>query len=122
MKRTVLLAGLALLAVTAAATISRAELKISGDGANMKVDVSGYPANFQAIYPNFIKKCAKCHGIDRTFVTLQTGVTPSGTPFDNAAIDAYGAKMLRKPDSDMSKQEVKQFIDLMKYMAEEAVK
>lgn len=108
--------------VIGAASYSRAELKTIGTGADMGVDISNFPPNLKAIYPNFIKKCIKCHGMDRTFVTIQTGMTPSGSVFDNAAIDAYGAKMLRKPDADMTKPEIKQFIELMKYMSEEAAK
>jgi hypothetical protein len=104
------------------ATGAFAELKTIGEGANMGVDITGYPDKLKAIYPNFVKKCIKCHGMDRTFVTLQTGVTPSGTPFDGPAIEAYGAKMLRKPDGDMSRQEIKDFVELMKYMADQAAK
>lgn len=108
--------------VVGAATLSHAELKTIGAGATMEVDITTFPPAMKAIYPSFVKKCAKCHGMDRTFVTLQTGMTPSGSVFDNAAIEAYGAKMLRKPDADMNRQEVKTFIDLMKYMSEEAAK
>lgn len=98
------------------------EYKIIGAGANMGVDISGFPPNMQAIYPLFNKKCIKCHGMDRTYVTIQSGLTPSGVPFDSTAVDAYGAKMLRKPDSDMTKAEVKQFVEFMKFLLEEAAK
>jgi hypothetical protein len=107
---------------TGVASLSHAELKTIGTGANMEVDSTNFPPNMKAIIPNFTKKCIKCHGMDRTYVTLQSGMTPSGSVFDGPAIEAYGAKMLRKPDADMSKQEIKQFIELMKYMAEEAAK
>lgn len=121
MKQVIFAACLTLLLVGVTAP-SQAELKTIGTGANMEVDITSFPANLKAIYPNFVKKCIKCHGMDRTFVTIQTGMTPSGSVFDNAAIDAYGAKMLRKPDADMTKPEIKQFIELMKYMSEEAAK
>lgn len=121
MKR-ITLAITACLVATAFSSAALAELKTIGSGANMQVDITGFPPNMQAIYPMFIKKCIKCHGLDRTFITLQTGMTPSGAVFDNAAIDAYGAKMLRKPDSDMNKAETKQSVELMKYMLEEAAK
>lgn len=121
MKRFVFSACLAVL-VAGTVSIGQAEFKTIGTGANMDADITNYPPNMKAIYPNFVKKCIKCHGMDRTFVTIQTGMTPSGSVFDNAAIDAYGAKMLRKPDADMTKQEVKQFVDLMKFMIEEAAK
>lgn len=121
MKRLVFVVSLVALTI-GVVSLSQAELKTIGTGANMDVDISSYPPNLKAIYPNFVKKCIKCHGMDRTFVTIQTGMTPSGSVFDGPAIEAYGAKMLRKPDGDMSKQEIKQFIELMKYMTEEAAK
>lgn len=121
MKRLVFTACLTML-VAGTASLSRAELKTIGTGADMGVDVSGFPPAMKELYPLFVKKCIKCHGMDRTFVTIQTGMTPSGSVFDNSAVDAYGAKMLRKPDADMTKAEVKKFIELMKYMLDEAAK
>lgn len=108
--------------VAGTVSLSRAELKTIGTGADMGVDITAFPPAMKEIYPLFTKKCIKCHGLDRTFVTIQTGMTPSGSVFDNAAVDAYGAKMLRKPDADMTKAEVKKFIELMKYMLDEAAK
>jgi hypothetical protein len=108
--------------VIGAAVTSRAEFKVTGTGATMGVDISSYPPAMQETYPLFVKKCIKCHGLDRTIVTIQTGMTPSGSVFDNAAVDAYGAKMLRKPDADMTKPEVKKIVELMKFMLEEAAK
>lgn len=99
-----------------------AELKSIGTGAEMQVDTSSFPPEMKSIYPLFAKKCIKCHGLDRTIVTLQTGLTPSGAEFDNAAVDAYGAKMLRKPDADMTKPEVRIIVDLVKFMLAEAAK
>lgn len=120
--RTKVMAAMALGMVLSLAGMAAAELKTTGAGAAMEADISGYPPNMKAIYPLFKAKCSKCHGLDRTFVTLQTGMTPSGTVFDNAAIDAYGAKMLRKPDANMNKQETKSIIELMRFMLEEAAK
>jgi hypothetical protein len=121
MKKSVFAACLLLL-VVGSVSLSQAELKTTGSGANMGVDISAFPPAMKEIYPLFVKKCIKCHGMDRTFVTIQSGMTPSGSVFDNAAVDAYGAKMLRKPDADMSKPEVKKFVELMKFMLEEAAK
>lgn len=108
--------------VTGMASLSNAELKVIGAGANMAADTSSFPPAMKEIYPLFEKKCIKCHGMDRTIVTIQTGMTPSGAVFDAPAVDAYGAKMLRKPDADMTKQEVKKFVELMKFMLDEAAK
>jgi hypothetical protein len=121
MKQLVITACLALL-VVGSATLSRAELKTVGTGADMGVDITSFPAPMKEIYPLFNKKCIKCHGMDRTYVTIQSGMTPSGAVFDSAAVDAYGAKMLRKPDADMTKPEVKKFVEFMKFLLEEAAK
>lgn len=121
MKRIILSLAICAL-LTSMAPLAHAELKSIGTGAAMQADISTFPPNLKAIYPNFAKKCSKCHGLDRTIVTLQTGMSPSGSAFDNAAVDAYGAKMLRKPDADMTKPEVKSFVELMKYMLDEAAK
>lgn len=108
--------------VVGVSSISRAEIKTIGAGADMGVDITTFPPAMKEIYPLFNKKCIKCHGMDRTYVTIQTGMTPSGAIFDNAAVDAYGAKMLRKPDADMTKPEVRKFVEFMKFLLEEAAK
>ena len=45
--------------------------------------------------------------MERTVVAVQTGRAPiTGQIFDRQAIKAYGIKMLRKPNSDMNKQDI----------------
>jgi len=44
------------------------------------------------------------------------------TFFDKKATKAYGVKMLRKPDSNMTKQEVKLTVDFLDYLLEQGVK
>ena len=68
-------------------------------------------------------KCVKCHTMERTIVAIKTGVAPiSGQPFDRGATKAYGIKMLRKPDSDMNKEQVKAVVELMNYLLDEAAR
>lgn len=65
-------------------------------------------------------KCVKCHTMERTIVAIKTGVAPvSGQPFDKGATKAYGIKMLRKPDSDMNKEQIKAVVELMNYLLDE---
>ena len=98
-------------------TTAHAALKVVGKGDNMRLDPSGFPPNMKANYEIMKIKCVKCHTLERTIVALQTGVAPiSGQPFDRNATKAYGVKMLRKPDSNMTKQEVKATVDLMNYL------
>ncbi len=105
------------------ATTSFAALKVIGKGDNMRLDPTGWPPAMKANFEVFKAKCAKCHTHERTIVSLSTGIAPiSGQPFDRNATKAYGVKMLRKPDSNMNKQEVKATVDLMNFLLDEAAK
>lgn len=100
-----------------------AKLKVVGAGDAMRLDPSGFPPNMKASYEIMRVKCVKCHTLERTIVAIMTGIAPiTGQPFDRGATRAYGVKMLRKPDSNMSKQEVKAVVDLMNYLIDEAAK
>jgi hypothetical protein len=102
---------------------SFAGLRIIGRGDNMRLDPSGFTPAMKANYEIMKVKCVKCHTLERTIVALNTGIAPiSGQPFDRNATKAYGVKMLRKPDSNMNKQEVKATVDLMNYLLDEAAR
>ena len=102
---------------------SYAGLKVIGKGDAMRLDPSGFPPEMKAAYEIMKVKCVKCHTLERTIVAIQTGIAPiSGQPFDRGATKAYGIKMLRKPDSNMNKQEVKATVDLMNYLLDEAAR
>ena len=116
--RRFILAALLLVFVT---TPSFAGLKIVGSGDTMQLDPSPFPSDIKANYEILRVKCVKCHTLERTIVAIKTGVAPiSGQPFDKGAVKAYGIKMLRKPDSNMSKAEVKVCVDLMNYLLQVA--
>ena len=102
-------------------TPSFAGLKVVGSGDSMHLDPSVLPSAIKANYEIMRVKCVKCHTLERTIVAIKTGVAPiSGQPFDKGAVKAYGIKMLRKPDSNMSKAEVKVCVDLMNYLLDVA--
>ena len=110
-----------MLLVATSATAAHAGLKVIGKGDAMRHDPSGFPPIMKANYEVVRVKCVKCHTLERTIVAIQTGVAPiSGQPFDRSATKAYGVKMLRKPDSNMSKPEVKASVDLMNFLLVEA--
>jgi hypothetical protein len=103
--------------VAATATVAHAGLKVVGKGDAMRLDPSSFPPVMKANYEIVRVKCVKCHTLERTIVAIQTGVAPiSGQPFDRSATKAYGVKMLRKPDSNMSKPEVKAAVDLLNFL------
>ncbi len=104
-------------------SVAHAGLKVVGKGDNMRYDPSDFPPAMKASYDILKVKCIKCHNLERTIVAIQTGIAPiSGQPFDRNATKAYGVKMLRKPDSNMNKQEVKATVELMNWLLDEANK
>ena len=112
---------LPLFALLLVGSAAHAGLKVIGKGDNMRLDPSAFPPAMKANYEIMRVRCVKCHTLERTIVAIQTGIAPiSGQLFDRNATKAYGIKMLRKPDSNMSKQEVKATVDLMNYLLKEA--
>jgi len=109
-----------LILVATTATAAHAGLRVVGKGDAMHLDPSGFPPAMKANYEIVRVKCVKCHTLERTIVAVQTGVAPiSGQPFDRSATKAYGVKMLRKPDSNMSKPEVKASVDFLNFLLAE---
>jgi hypothetical protein len=107
----------------AAGPLAAADIKTIGSGDAMNFDASGFPPDMKAKFEIMKVKCIKCHTMERTIVAIKTGVAPiSGQPFDRGATKAYGIKMLRKPDSDMSKEQVKAVVELMNYLVDEAAR
>ena len=117
MKRIVILAALITLVVSASAD---ARIKVKGRGAAMNFDSASIPPQYQATNEMMTKKCSKCHTMERTVVAIQTGRAPiTGQIFDRQAVKAYGIKMLRKPNSDMNKQDIRDVVILLNYILEE---
>ena len=103
-----------------AAQPSFAALKQVGKGDKLTFDPSGIPPNLKTSWEIMKVKCIKCHTMERTVVAITTGVAPiSGQPFDKSSTRAYGVKMMRKPDSNMDKKEIKASVDLMNWMLDQ---
>jgi len=117
MKRIFLLTVLVILTVAA---VSDARIKVRGRGPAMNFDAESIPPQYQATFEMMTKKCSKCHTMERAVVAIQTGRAPiTGQIFDRQAVKAYGIKMLRKPNSEMNKQEIRDVVVLMNYIMEE---
>jgi hypothetical protein len=102
---------------------SAAALKVIGKGNQMQIDVSSYPSKMKERYLIMKVKCVQCHTMERTIVALQTGVAPiSGQLFDKSAAKAYGIKMMRKPDARMTREDVKEIVELLYFLQVEAEK
>lgn len=114
---------LLLLVALVMASTAQAKLTIIGQGDATRFDVSSFPPKMQEAYKVMEVKCVKCHSLERAAIALQTGIAPiTGGIFDRSATRAYGIKMLRKPDSNMSKDDVKVVIGLLNFMLDEANK
>lgn len=117
MKRLLLLTTLISLMVTANAD---ARVKVKGRGAAMNFDPASIPEQYKASFDMMSKKCVKCHTMERTVIAVQTGRAPiTGQSFDRQAVKAYGIKMLRKPNSDMNKQQIREVVVLLNYILTE---
>jgi len=121
MKRYVTLA--ALVISLSAYSIADARIKVSGRGAKMNFSAEGIPEMYKPSFQIMQEKCIKCHTMERTVIAIQTGRAPiTGQPFNKQAVKAYGIKMLRKPNSDMNKKEIRDVVVLLNYFLDENAK
>ena len=102
---------------------AQAKIRAVGKGDKMNFDPSQIPPDLKGAFEIRKVKCVQCHTQERTVLAIQTGIAPvTGQPFDKQATKAYGIKMLRKPKSNMSREDVKQVVNLMNYLIDEAAK
>lgn len=101
-------------------SIADARIKVKGRGDKMNFDPESFDASHRPMFELMTKKCVKCHTMERTVIAIQTGRAPiTGQPFDRQAVKAYGIKMLRKPNSDMNKQEIRDVVVFLNYLLDE---
>ena len=109
-------AGLLALAAT-----GNAAVKVIGQGENKTFDPSDFSPAMKANYKVMTAKCVRCHSMERVVEAITTGVSPiSGQPFDKSAVKAYSAKMMRKTNSKMTRQEIMATEQLMIYLQDKA--
>lgn len=112
-----------LLLIAALTVQAHAKIRAIGKGDKMSFDPAQIPADLKPAFDIMKVKCIQCHTMERTVISVQTGIAPvTGQPFDKQATKAYGIKMLRKPKSNMSRDEVKKVVDLMNFLIDEAAK
>ena len=105
------------------ASVADARIRAKGRGAKMNFDPDSIPAQYRASFDLMTRKCVKCHTMERTVIAIQTGRAPiTGQPFERQAVKAYGIKMLRKPDSNMNKQEIRDVVMLLNFLLGENAK
>ncbi len=120
MKRIFMLAALITLITV---SLADARIKVKGRGDRMNFDPESIDPNFRPSFELMTKKCVKCHTMERTVISVQTGRAPiTGQPFNKQAVKAYGIKMLRKPNSEMNKQEIRDIVLLLNNLLDENAK
>lgn len=111
---------LALLSTVITCSLADARVKVVGRGAKMNFSPEGIPEMYKPSLSLMMVKCIKCHTMERTVIAIQTGRAPiTGQPFNKQAVKAYGIKMLRKPNSDMNKKEIRDIVVLLNYFIDE---
>ena len=109
--------------LVAVSTPVQAKIKSVGKGDKMNFDPAQIPADLKGAFEIMKIKCIQCHTQERTVIAIQTGIAPvTGQPFDKQATKAYGIKMLRKPKSNMTRDDIKQVVNLMNFLIDEASK
>jgi hypothetical protein len=102
---------------------TQAAVKTIGKGETLNFDPAGIQTSLKANYAIMQAKCKKCHTMERTVVAVRSGVAPiSGGVFDRNAVKRYGVKMLRKTDSNMTKDDVKAVNELLNSLLDDAAK
>lgn len=114
---------LAILLALSVYSIAEARVKVVGRGAKMNFSPEGIPEMYKPSFELLLVKCIKCHTMERTVIAIQTGRAPiTGQPFNKQAVKAYGIKMLRKPNSEMNKKEIRDVVVLLNYFLDENAK
>jgi cytochrome c1 len=110
-------------ATTMYAGTGHAELKTQGEGKAQTLVRSQFSAALQPAYDTFASHCTKCHEMARPISALRTGITPiSGGQFDAKGIRDYVVKMMRKPNSGITKDDAKDIIEFLRQARDLAAK
>lgn len=114
---------IAVLVALSVYSIAEARVKVAGRGAKMNFSAESIPEIYKPSFDLMQEKCVKCHTMERTVIAIQTGRAPiTGQPFNKQAVKAYGIKMLRKPNSNMNKKEIRDIVVFLNYLLDENTK
>ena len=109
------LSALVVVVLLAWASVGHTELKVQGAGKKQLLIRDQFAPAIRTEYDLFATRCTKCHEMARPIAALKTGITPiSGGTFEEKGIKEYVVKMMRKPNSGITKDDAKQIIDFLK--------
>jgi mono/diheme cytochrome c family protein len=99
------------------------QLKIIRSGKGLEVDPSPFNSTQLEQYGVFKQRCSQCHEITRPLQAVATGLSPvSHRTFGLKEIKRYVIKMMRKPNSGITKPEAKQIILFLRNLKEDVDK
>ena len=109
------LSGLVVVMLLVCVSVGRTELKVQGAGKKQQLVRDQFAPATRPEYDLFATKCTKCHEMARPIMALKTGITPiSGGAFEEKGIKEYVVKMMRKPNSGITKDDAKKIIDFLR--------
>lgn len=101
---------------------------VSG-GSGTHFDKSRIPQSLRKDYEVFESRCSQCHTLERIAVSYENGVTPIfNRPLDAELIKNLIVTMMRKCSAqkvkgrEITKDEAKSILTVMKYILEESVR
>jgi mono/diheme cytochrome c family protein len=119
MKRIALLVALS----TTAAGTAYGKLPLQTTARGVELDASSFPPQLLPAFQVFRDKCVTCHDQSRIVQVLATGTSNiTGGPYTRREMLEHGVGMLRKGYSKFDKREIRQVVDMVEYLLEEAQK
>ena len=105
-------AGLSL--ILSAALPAYASLKTIKRGKSTVLVASQFKGPLAKEFSFFQAKCTQCHDLHRPTYALTKGKTPlAGDAFDRKGVKKYVVKMMRKPNSGISRDDAKRIIKFL---------
>ncbi len=124
-----LVPSLVFLVVLCMCPVSHGAVPVVNRGNGPQFDRSRLPPSLRKDFDAFEIKCSRCHSLERVANSFLTGMAPiSGRPLDLDTIKSTLLDMMRKSakhkakGQEISKEEIKPILALMKYFLDESVK
>ena len=113
---------LLVLAITVAAAAAgvvapaSAQLRVTGTGRAQRLVREQFSPEMRARYDLFAGRCTRCPAMSRPITALTTGITPvTGGTFDEAGIQRYVVRMMRKPNSGIDRDTAREILLFLRY-------
>ena len=102
-----------------------AALKVTGRGEALRFDPAEFTPQMKANYEIFKVKCTKCHSQQRIVISFLSGHMPiARQTFDMDSLKSISFRMYRKamnkPETLITKEQIKPIHALLKYMMQES--